>query len=556
MTNPTFEELGLPQKMADALASFGYESPSPIQAEAIPYLLEKRDIIGQAQTGTGKTAAFALPLLANLDLSVKNPQVLVLAPTRELAIQVAESFQKYARPLKGFHVLPIYGGQGYHHQLQPLRRGVHVVVGTPGRVCDHIRKGSLKLDSLKCLVLDEADEMLRMGFIEDVNWVLEQTPDERQIALFSATMPREIKKIATTYLQDPAEVKIKVRQATADTIRQRYQIVSGRRKIDALTRLLEVEDGDAMLIFVRTKNATAQVAEQLEARGFSAACLNGDIVQSQREQIVQRLRDGKLDIIVATDVAARGLDVPRITHVVNFDAPTDPESYVHRIGRTGRAGSKGDAILFVTPREKRLLNMLGKVTKAEIHPMKMATMDEVNNQRVERFKDRITKAIVEGDLDFNVRLVDSYLTEHPGTDAAQLAAALAFLAQGEKSLLISESRPAYEEDFKSSGKKPDRKLQPRDGRRKDPRKVAAATEKGMERFKVQVGHQDQLKPGVLVAAIANASGLTGKHIGRIEIYQGFTTVDLPEGMPRDVFEDLYNTKVCNRSLQISRVKDS
>jgi len=390
MTTLKFNELGLPAAMVDSLESFGYEHPSPIQAEAIPYLLEKRDIIGQAQTGTGKTAAFALPILANIDLANRVPQVLVLAPTRELAIQVAESFQKYARSLPGFHVLPIYGGQAYQHQLRPLKKGVHVVVGTPGRVLDHIKRGTLKLDQLTTLVLDEADEMLRMGFIDDVNFVLENCPEQRQIALFSATMPREIKKIADRYLNSPAEVKIKVKQATADTINQRYQIVTGRKKIDALGRLLEFEEVDAMIVFVRTKNATTITAEQLEARGYAASALNGDIPQGQREQIIKRLKAGGIDIIVATDVAARGLDVTRVSHVINYDAPTDPESYVHRIGRTGRAGATGEAILFVTPREKRLLRMLEKVTGADIKPMKMPTTDEINEQRIERFKDEIS----------------------------------------------------------------------------------------------------------------------------------------------------------------------
>lgn len=571
MSTANFTELGLPPAMVKSISNLGYESPSPIQAEAIPYLLEGRDIIGQAQTGTGKTAAFALPLLANLDSELRAPQVLVLCPTRELAIQVAESFQKYARSIPDFHVLPIYGGQGYQHQLQPLRRGVHVVVGTPGRVCDHLRKKTLKLENLKCLVLDEADEMLRMGFIEDVNWVLEQTPKQRQIALFSATMPNEIKKIAKKYLDNPAEIKIKVKQATADTINQRYQIIGGRRKIDALTRILEVEETDAVLIFVRTRNATGIVAEQLEARGFAAAALNGDIPQAQREQIVSRLKQGKVDIIVATDVAARGLDVTRISHVVNFDAPTDPESYVHRIGRTGRAGASGEAILFVTPREKRLLNMLGKVTGANIEPMKMPTPDEVNEQRIGRFKNKISEAIAEGDLEFNVRLIDSYLTDHPEADALLVAAALAQLAQGTKPLLIASNETFGQDSFIESNKRPrergdrrnrkdrgarrdgDSKNSERGGR-KDPRKIGPSNEKGMERFRIEVGYQDDAKPGPIVAAIANTSGLQGKHIGRIDIYENFATVDLPEGMPPDVFEDLAKTKVFNRPLKISRIK--
>ncbi len=565
MSSVNFKDLGLPPEMVKSISTFGYESPSPIQAEAIPHLLEGRDIIGQAQTGTGKTAAFALPLLANLDTDIRSPQILVLCPTRELAIQVAESFQKYARSIPNFHVLPIYGGQGYQHQLQPLKRGVHVVVGTPGRVCDHLRKKTLKLKNLQCLVLDEADEMLRMGFIEDVNWVLEQTPDQRQIALFSATMPSEIKRIAKKYLNNPAEVKIKVKQTTADTINQRYQIIGGRRKIDALTRILEVEETDAVLIFVRTRNATGIVAEQLEARGFAAAALNGDIPQAQREQIISRLKQNKLDIIVATDVAARGLDVTRISHVINFDAPTDPESYVHRIGRTGRAGASGEAILFVTPREKRLLHMLGKVTGAKIEPMKMPTPDEVNEQRIGRFKNQISTAIANGDLEFNVRLIDSYLTDHPEADALQVAAALAHIAQGEKPLLIASNETFGQDSFVEGKKKPRERGDRRDrkergahradrGGKKDPGKLGQTTEKGMERFRIEVGYRDDAKPGPIVAAIANTSGLQGKHIGRIDIYEDFATVDLPEGMPPDVFEDLARTKVFNRPLKIARIR--
>jgi len=560
MTSLKFNELGLPAAMVDSLESFGYENPSPIHAEAIPYLLEKRDIIGQAQTGTGKTAAFALPILANIDLSNRVPQVLVLAPTRELAIQVAESFQKYARSLPGFHVLPIYGGQAYQHQLRPLKKGVHVVVGTPGRVLDHIKRGTLKLDQLTTLVLDEADEMLRMGFIDDVNFVLENCPDDRQIALFSATMPREIKKIADKYLNSPAEVKIKAVQATADTINQRYQIVTGRKKIDALGRLLEFEEVDAMIVFVRTKNATTIISEQLEARGYASAPLNGDIQQAQREQTIKRLKNGALDIIIATDVAARGLDVLRVSHVVNYDAPTDPESYVHRIGRTGRAGCTGEAILFVTPREKRLLRMLEKVTRADIKPMKMPTTDEINEQRIDRFKNEISAVIEDDTLEFNLRLIDSYLTDHPETEAVNVAAALAFIAQGKKPLLISKNELVSDENFAAERNQ----REPRDSRgrgredrgpRHDKRggKVEKSSEDGMERFRIEIGHRDQVRPGSIVAVIAKTSGLQGKHIGRIEIYDNFATVDLPKGMPTDVLDDLSYVKINNRSLKMSRI---
>ncbi|MFT7517465.1 MAG: ATP-dependent RNA helicase DeaD [Myxococcota bacterium] len=565
MTTLKFNELGLPTAMVESLDSFGYETPSPIQVEAIPYLLAKRDIIGQAQTGTGKTAAFALPILANIDLANRAPQVLVLAPTRELAIQVAESFQKYARSMPGFHVLPIYGGQAYQHQLRPLKKGVHVVVGTPGRVLDHIKRGTLKLNQLTTLVLDEADEMLRMGFIDDVNFVLENCPDKRQIALFSATMPREIKKIADRYLNDPAEVKIKVSQATADTINQRYQIVTGRKKIDALGRLLEFEKVDAMLVFVRTKNATTITSEQLEARGYSTAPLNGDIPQSQREQIIKRLKNGALDVIVATDVAARGLDVSRISHVVNYDAPTDPESYVHRIGRTGRAGNQGEAILFVTPREKRLLRMLEKVTRADIKPMRMPTTDEINDQRIDRFKNKISEVIEEDKLEFNLRLIDSYLTDHPETEAVNVAAALAYIAQGEKPLLISRNELVSDENFaaeRNQREPRDSRSRGREDRGRDDRgprtrskggKVEKSTEEGMERYRIEIGHNDQVQPGSIVAVVAKTSGLQGKHIGRIEIYDNFATLDLPAGMPTDVLDDLGHVKINNRPLRMSRV---
>ncbi|MGD9255186.1 MAG: DEAD/DEAH box helicase, partial [Chromatiales bacterium] len=361
-----FDQLGLSAPLLAALQEVGYETPSPIQAETIPVLLSGRDLVGQAQTGTGKTAAFALPLLSRIDLSLQQPQLLVLAPTRELALQVAEAFQRYASKLKGFHVLPIYGGQDFKPQLQRLRRGAHVVVGTPGRVMDHMRRGTLVLDSLSALVLDEADEMLRMGFIDDVEWILEQTPPKRQVALFSATMPKEIRRIASAYLKDPQEVRIKVKTTTAETINQRYWTVSGFHKLDALTRILEAEEFDAVLVFVRTRIATVELAEKLAARGHNTAALNGDIVQKQREKTVSDLKAGKLDIIVATDVAARGLDVQRISHVINYDIPYDTEAYVHRIGRTGRAGRKGEAILFVAPRERRMLAAIERATRQKI----------------------------------------------------------------------------------------------------------------------------------------------------------------------------------------------
>ena len=408
-----FDELGLPAPLMRALDDVGYENPSAIQAMTIPHLLAGRDLLGQAQTGTGKTAAFALPLLARLDFRQREPQVLVLAPTRELALQVAEAFQRYAAHIDGFHVLPIYGGQDYRTQLRGLKRGPQVIVGTPGRIMDHMNRGSLKLEALRCLVLDEADEMLRMGFIDDVEWILEQTPGDRQLALFSATMPEAIRRITRNYLKDPAEIIIKVRQTTAETIRQRVWMVSGLHKLDALTRILEVEEFDGMIIFVRTRIATTELAEKLNARGYAAAPLNGDIAQAQREKTVESLKQGRLDILVATDVAARGLDVERISHVLNYDIPYDVEAYVHRIGRTGRAGREGDAILFAANRERRLLRAIEKSTGKNIEKMELPSAEDVTDTRVKRFKARISETLDSiDDLDRFRGLVEQYQHEY------------------------------------------------------------------------------------------------------------------------------------------------
>ncbi|HFD81145.1 MAG TPA: DEAD/DEAH box helicase, partial [Gammaproteobacteria bacterium] len=432
-----FAETGLPRPLLQALEDVGYEQPSPIQARSIPVLLQGRDLLGQAQTGTGKTAAFALPLLARLDLGCRQPQLLVLAPTRELAIQVSEAFRTYARHLKDFHVLPVYGGQSYDIQLRQLKRGVHVVVGTPGRVMDHMRNGKLSLDRLQALVLDEADEMLRMGFIDDVEWVLQQTPADRQIALFSATMPKEIRKVARRHLHDPAVIRIDQKTATADTIRQRYWQVSGLHKLDALTRLLEAEPYDAMLVFVRTRTATVELAEKLEARGHACEALNGDIPQAQRERIVERLKNGQVDILVATDVVARGLDVKRISHVINYDIPTDVEAYIHRIGRTGRAGERGDAILFVSARERRLLRAIEKTIRQPIEPMQMPTARDINVQRIARFKQRVRDALADETNELYYQLLTEVQQEE-GAEPLEIAAALARLLQGDEPLLLAE----------------------------------------------------------------------------------------------------------------------
>ncbi len=418
----------------------GYESPSPIQAATIPPLLEGRDVVGLAQTGTGKTAAFALPILSRLDLSQKSPQALVLAPTRELALQVCEAFERYAAQVPGVKVLPVYGGQGYGVQLSALRRGVHVIVGTPGRIMDHLDKKTLDLTELRFLVLDEADEMLNMGFAEDVETILADTPESKQVALFSATMPAQIRRLSTKYLHDPVEITVKNTATTTPSITQRYLTVSYPQKVDALTRILEVENFEGMIVFVRTKNETETLAEKLRARGYSAAAINGDVVQNVRERTVNQLKKGELDILVATDVAARGLDVERISHVVNYDIPTDTESYVHRIGRTGRAGRKGDAISFITPRERYLLKHIEKATKQTLVQMSLPTAEDVNSTRLARFDDAISAALSETErVDFFRDVVAHYVSEH-NVPEVDVAAALAVVLQGDEPLLLDPEK--------------------------------------------------------------------------------------------------------------------
>ena len=430
-----FADLGLPPAVMAAVEAVGYESPSPIQAATIPALLKGRDVLGQAQTGTGKTAAFALPILSRIELKPGKPQALVLAPTRELAIQVAEAFQRYAAHMHGFQVLPIYGGQSYGPQLQALRRGVHVVVGTPGRVIDHLDKGTLDLSELKTLVLHEGDEMLRMGFIDDVEAVLKKTPPTRQVALFSATMPPPIRRIAQTYLREPSEIAIEAKTRTADNIRQRFWQVSGLHKLDALTRILEAEPFDAMIVFARTKLATDELAQKLQARGFSAAAINGDVQQAQRERTIQALKDGKIDILIATDVAARGLDVDRISHVVNYDVPYDTESYVHRIGRTGRAGRSGEAILFIAPRERNLLRSIERATRQPIEPMELPTVEAINDVRIAKFKQQITDTLEAGGLEMFQRMIEEY-EQANNVPAVEIASALAKMFRGDVPLLL------------------------------------------------------------------------------------------------------------------------
>ena len=548
---PSFHDLALADPVLKAVENAGYETPSPIQAQIIPFMLDGRDVLGQAQTGTGKTAAFALPILSRIDLKQKSPQVLVLAPTRELAIQVAEAFQGYASKLKGFHVLPIYGGQDYSIQLRQLKRGVHVIVGTPGRVMDHIRKGTLKLNQLSTLVLDEADEMLRMGFIDDVEWILEQIPEKRQIALFSATMPTVIRKIAQKYLHNPEQITIKVKTTTAENIRQRYWLVSGVHKLDALTRILEAENFDGMIIFVRTKTATIELAEKLEARGHSASAINGDMSQQLRERSINNLKKGNLDILVATDVAARGLDVDRITHVVNYDIPYDTESYIHRIGRTGRAGRTGDAILFVSPRERRLLGNIERATKKKVEEMQLPSTEYINNARISRFKQRITDILTTEELSFFTQLIEQYQTEHD-VPAVEIAAALAKIAQGSTPLLLKDipkrSR-SNRQDERGRGR--DRNDRDRGNKPKRSRDGGRSSDIKMELYRIEVGSSHGVKPGNIVGAIANETGIDGDHIARIKIEENYSTVELPAGMPKELFQELKKVRVAGQQLNIS-----
>ncbi|MYM36021.1 DEAD/DEAH box helicase [Duganella sp. FT94W] len=567
MSDPTspitlFSDLNLGAPLLKALNDVGYETPSPIQAATIPLLLDNRDVLGQAQTGTGKTAAFALPVLARIDIKQTAPQALVLAPTRELAIQVAEAFQTYAKHIPGFHVLPIYGGQSYGPQLSALRRGVHVVVGTPGRVIDHLDKGSLDLSKLKTLVLDEADEMLRMGFIDDVERILQETPESRQTALFSATMPSAIRRIANTYLNNPKEVTVAAKTGTNENIRQRYWLVSGMHKLDALTRILEAENFDGMIIFSRTKLGTEELAQKLQARGFSAAAINGDIQQAQRERTVQMLKDGKIDILVATDVAARGLDVERISHVVNYDVPHDPESYTHRIGRTGRAGRSGEAILFITPREKGLLKMIERSTRQPISQLELPTIQAVNDVRIAKFKQQITDTLAEGGLELFQSLIEDFEQEH-NVPAVEIAAALAKLARGDVPLLLDkkqqtqwEERPARQDfdrpDRGDRGDRGERFERPeRSERFAKKERIARESEPGMRTYRIEVGYQHGVKPGNIVGAIANEGGIDSKNIGRIEIFDDFTVLDMPDSLSREALEMMAGIRVAGQALRIS-----
>ncbi|WP_374240693.1 DEAD/DEAH box helicase [Zoogloea sp.] len=544
-----FDQLDLQAPILAALAEIGYETPSPIQAACIPHLLAGHDILGEAQTGTGKTAAFALPALDQVDINQRNPQVLVLTPTRELAIQVAEAFQRYASKMPGFHVLPIYGGQSMVVQLRQLQRGAHVVVGTPGRVMDHLERKSLNLDGLATLVLDEADEMLRMGFIDDVEWILEHTPTARQTALFSATMPDAIRRVAHRYLRDPKEVKIKAATATVSTIRQRFLQIAGPHKLDALTRILEVEDDfDAAIVFVRTKTATVELAEKLEARGYAAACLNGDMTQQLRERVIEQLKNETLDIVVATDVAARGIDVPRVSHVINYDIPYDTEAYVHRIGRTGRAGRSGNAILFVAPRENHLLRQIERATKQPIELLKLPSREAVADKRVAAFRQQVSEVIESQDLSFFLDVVAG-IEERFDVDVHEVAAALAYLAQKDRPLQMPDTgKPDIAQLAAGKPERPAR--EPRENRAEILERRRDYAEGRLARYRIDVGREHMASPKDIVGAIANEAGIESRFIGQINLFEDYSTVELPADLAADTLQILRRARVRQQPLNI------
>jgi ATP-dependent RNA helicase DeaD len=547
----TFADLGLPASLVTALAAVGYETPSPIQRATIPTLLEGHDLIGQAQTGTGKTAAFALPMLAKIDVARREPQALVLVPTRELAIQVAEACQKYASHMPGLHVLPIYGGQSYKPQLDALRRGVHVVVATPGRVIDHLDRGTLNLKTIRVVVLDEADEMLQMGFVDAIDHILSLVPPERQVALFSATLPGPIKRIAQKHLRDPREITVRSKTATAANIRQRYWLVSGMHKLDALTRLLEVEPFDAMLVFARTKHSTVELVEKLEARGFAAAALNGDILQAQRERTIAALKSGKIDIVVATDVAARGLDVERITHVVNYDVPHDSESYVHRIGRTGRAGRSGEAILFISARERNMLRIIERATRQPIEPMNLPSIQDVNARRAEKFKKELSEMIGAQDLAPYRGVIEEFVRES-GADVVDVAAALASMAKPGRALFITKRSAESEASSEPRRDEPRGEFESIERKASRPRRP----EGPQAIFRLEVGRRHGVQPGNIVGALAHEGDLHGSEINGIDIRDDHSFVRLPAAIPEHVLKHLAEVVVRGQRLDIRLVKAS
>ncbi|MFT5789220.1 MAG: ATP-dependent RNA helicase DeaD [Shewanella sp.] len=561
----TFRELGLSEPLLRALDELGYEKPTPIQAASIDPLMAGKDILGQAQTGTGKTGAFALPLLNRIDPKTNSPQILVLAPTRELAVQVAEAFASYAKFIQGMHVLPIYGGQSMQQQLTALRRGPQIIVGTPGRVMDHMRRGTLKLDSLKAMVLDEADEMLKMGFIDDIEWILEHTPKQRQLALFSATMPEQIKRVASKYLTEPVHVKIATTTTTVETIEQRFVQVSQHNKLEALVRVLEVEKTEGIIIFVRTRNSCVELAEKLEARGYASSPLHGDMNQQARERAVDQLKRGKLDIIIATDVAARGLDVERIGHVVNYDIPYDTEAYVHRIGRTGRAGRTGMAILFVTHREMRMLRTIERATNSRISPMDVPSPESVTERRLSRLGEQISEVIAKDSLDFMKGAV-AKLCQELEVDTDVLAAALLQQVQKDRPLQLPSinERQRDSRDDRNTRERSDRAPRERSDRPDRPRRESRPTPSSigladslkdnpdvkMCRYIIDVGRENGVGVGNIVGAVANEANIDSRYIGQIQLFDHVTAIDLPDGMPKDVLEHLRKVRVCGRPLNI------
>ena len=554
----TFRELGLTEPLLRALDELGYEKPTPIQAASIEPLMAGKDILGQAQTGTGKTGAFALPLLNSIDPTTNAPQILVLAPTRELAVQVAEAFASYAKFMKGLHVLPIYGGQSMHQQLNALRHGPQIIVGTPGRVMDHMRRGTLKLDTLKAMVLDEADEMLKMGFIDDIEWILEHTPQSRQLALFSATMPEQIKRVANKYLNEPQHVSIAATHTTVETIEQRFVQVSQHNKLEALVRVLEVEKTEGIIIFVRTRNSCVELAEKLEARGYASSPLHGDMNQQARERAVDQLKRGKLDIIIATDVAARGLDVERIGHVVNFDIPYDTEAYVHRIGRTGRAGRTGMAILFVTHREMRMLRTIERATKSRISPMDIPSPETVTERRLSRLGEKVSE-IISQDLEFMKGAV-AKLCQELEVDTDVLAAALLHQVQKDRPLQLpamNERQRDSRDDRNSRDRgSRDRNDRPRRESRPTPANLGVADslkdnpDVKMCRYIIDVGRDNGVGVGNIVGAVANEANIDSRYIGQIQLFDQVTAIDLPDGMPKEVLQHLKKVRVCGRPLNI------
>ena len=547
-----FAGFGFSDALLKTLEAKGYKEPSPIQKAAFPELMLGRDLVGQAQTGTGKTAAFALPLLERLEGRSHDPRVLVLAPTRELAMQVADSFKAYAAGHPHLNVLAIYGGSDFRSQIHALKRGVDVVVGTPGRVMDHMRQGTLNTSGLRSLVLDEADEMLRMGFIDDVEWILDQLPEERQVVLFSATMPNEIRRLSKRYLSEPAEITIKTKDREAKRIRQRSITLQNAHKLEALNRVLEAVTGEGVIIFARTKAITLTVAESLEAAGHDVAVLNGDVPQNQRERTVDRLRKGTVNILVATDVAARGLDVDRIGLVINYDMPFDSEAYVHRIGRTGRAGRTGEAILFITPRERRFVGNLERAVGQAIEPMDIPNNAEINQSRLDRLRGRLSEqATAEANEETELlrELIQRVGLEHE-LGMEQLAVAALKMAVGDQPLLVQGDESWLKMPIRGDRRDDRRGDRGRDRRRMD--RESRPPEENMTRYRVEVGHRDRVKPGNLVGAIANESGLQGRMIGRIQIFDNHSLVDLPKGMPEDVYNSLRRLKVMNRELQITQ----